>query len=115
MRVQPVTRTKAMTELFGTTRNVVKGGMRCLRPTLLCPVTAGWRSRFASCSSLLRSAPVLPITHPMEREGQCAGNTGLNQYFVYVLEGAASIISRRGNIALKPQLRFTSLRPGCFK
>ena len=28
----------------------------------------------------------------LERDGQCAGNTGANQYFVYVLEGAASIL-----------------------
>jgi (S)-ureidoglycine aminohydrolase len=28
----------------------------------------------------------------LERDGKCAGNTGANQYFVYVLEGAASIL-----------------------
>jgi (S)-ureidoglycine aminohydrolase len=28
----------------------------------------------------------------LERDGQCAGNTGANQYFIYVLEGAASVL-----------------------
>ena len=28
----------------------------------------------------------------LEREGLCAGNTGANQYFMYVLEGSASVV-----------------------
>ena len=28
----------------------------------------------------------------LERDGECAGNTGANQYFVYVVEGAASVL-----------------------
>src|SRR6185369_6401850 len=28
----------------------------------------------------------------LERDGQCLGNTGANQYFIYLIEGAASIM-----------------------
>ena len=83
-----------MTELFGTTRNVVKGRYALLTPAGLVPSQLpGWEK--AVCYMLISPAlgarfSQLLIT--LEKDGQCAGNTGVNQYFVYVLEGAASIL-----------------------
>ena len=83
-----------MTELFGTTRNVVKGRYALLTPGGLVPsYLPGWEK--AVCHVLISPAlgarfSQLLIT--LEKDGQCAGNTGANQYFVYVLEGAASIL-----------------------
>jgi (S)-ureidoglycine aminohydrolase len=83
-----------MTELFGTTRSAVKGRCALISPDGLVPSQLpGWEK--AVCHMLISPAlgarfSQLLIT--LEREGKCAGNTGANQYFVYVLEGAASIL-----------------------
>ena len=83
-----------MTELFGTTRNVVKGRYALLTPGGLVPShLPGWEK--AVCHVLISPAlgarfSQLLIT--LEKDGQCAGNTGANQYFVYLLDGAASIL-----------------------
>jgi (S)-ureidoglycine aminohydrolase len=83
-----------MTELFGTTRSAVNGRHALITPSGLVPSQLpGWEK--AACYMLISPAlgarfSQLLIT--LERDGQCAGNTGANQYFVYVLEGAASIL-----------------------
>jgi (S)-ureidoglycine aminohydrolase len=83
-----------MTELFGTTRNVLKKHYALITPSALVPShLPGWEK--AVCNVLISPAlgarfSQLLIT--LEREGQCAGNTGANQYFIYVLEGAASVL-----------------------
>jgi (S)-ureidoglycine aminohydrolase len=83
-----------MTELFGTTRSVVKVRYALITPAGLVPSQLpGWEK--AACHMLISPAlgarfSQLLIT--LEREGKCAGNTGANQYFVYVLEGSASIL-----------------------
>ena len=83
-----------MTELFGTTRSVVKGRYALITPSGLVPSQLpGWEK--AVCCMLISPAlgarfSQLLIT--LERDGKCAGNTGVNQYFVYVLEGSASIL-----------------------
>jgi len=83
-----------MTELFGTTRNVVQGRYALLTPDGFVPSQLpGWQK--AVCYVLI--APTLgarfsQLLITLEKDGQCAGNTGANQYFVYVLEGAASIL-----------------------
>jgi (S)-ureidoglycine aminohydrolase len=83
-----------MTDLFGTTRSVVKGRYALMAPAGLVPSQMpGWEK--AVCYMLISPAlgarfSQLLIT--LERDGQCAGNTGANQYFVYVLDGAASIL-----------------------
>jgi (S)-ureidoglycine aminohydrolase len=83
-----------MTELFGTTRNVVKGRYALLTPDTLVPShLPGWEK--ALCQVLISpalGARFSQVLITLEKEGQCAGNTGANQYFVYVLEGAASIL-----------------------
>src|ERR1022692_1796565 len=89
-----VTGTMAMTELFGTTRSVVKRRYALITPSGLVPSQLpGWEK--AVCHMLISPAlgarfSQLLIT--LERDGKCAGNTGVNQYFVYVLEGSASIL-----------------------
>jgi (S)-ureidoglycine aminohydrolase len=91
-------------ELFGTTRNVVKSRYALLTPDSFVPSRLpGWEK--SVCLALIspalgaRSSQLL-IT--MEREGQCAGNTGVNQYFIYVLEGAASILLEPRRHRLEP-------------
>jgi (S)-ureidoglycine aminohydrolase len=83
-----------MIELFGATRNVLKTHYALLTPSGLVPSQLpGWEK--AVCYTLISPAlgarfSQLLIT--LEREGKCAGNTGANQYFIYVLEGAASVL-----------------------
>ncbi len=83
-----------MTELFGTTRSVIKERYALITPAGLVPSQLpGWEK--AVCNMLISPAlgarfSQLLIT--LEREGKCAGNTGANQYFIYVLEGAASVL-----------------------
>ena len=93
-----------MTELFGTTRDAVKGRYALLTPGGLVPSQLpGWEK--AVCHVLISPAlgarfSQLLIT--LEKDGQCAGNTGANQYFVYVLEGAASVLLAARKHRLEP-------------
>ena len=82
-----------MTQLFGATRNVVKGRYALLTPETLVPShLPGWEKSVCRVPiSPALGARFSLLLVAMEREGQCAGNTGVNQYFIYVLEGAASI------------------------
>jgi (S)-ureidoglycine aminohydrolase len=83
-----------MKEPIGTTRSVVKGRYALFTPDSRVPShLPGWEK--AVCHTLISPAlgarfSQLLIT--LEREGKCAGNTGANQYFIYVLEGAAGIL-----------------------
>lgn len=83
-----------MTELFGSTRNVVKQRYALLTPSGFVPsYLPGWQK--SVCNVLISpamGAGFSQVLVTMEIEGQCQGNTGLNQYFIYVLEGAASIM-----------------------
>ena len=83
-----------MTEPFGTTRNVVKVRYALLTPGGLVPsYLPGWEK--ALCQVLISpalGARFSQVLITLERDGQCAGNTGANQYFVYVIEGSASIL-----------------------
>ena len=83
-----------MTGLFGLTRNIVKRHYALLTPSGLVPShLPGWEK--AACYVLISpalGARFSQVLIALEREGKCAGNTGANQYFVYVLEGAASIL-----------------------
>ena len=93
-----------MTDLFGSTRNTVKERYALLTPAGLVPSQLpGWEK--AVCHVLISPAlgarfSQLLIT--LEREGQCSGNTGANQYFVYVLEGAASVLLEARKHRLEP-------------
>ena len=83
-----------MTGLFGLTRTIVKRRYALLTPSGLVPShLPGWEK--AACYVLISpglGARFSQLLITLEREGKCAGNTGANQYFVYVLEGAASIL-----------------------
>jgi len=93
-----------MTELFGSTRNIINGHYALLTPDGQVPShLPGWEK--SVCYVLISPAlgarfSQLLIT--LEREGQCAGNTGANQYFVYVLEGAASVLLAAKKHRLEP-------------
>jgi (S)-ureidoglycine aminohydrolase len=93
-----------MTELFGTTRNVVKGRYALLTPgSLVSSQLPGWEK--ALCHVLVSpalGARFSQVLVTMEREGKCVGNTGVNQYFVYVLEGAASVLLEARKHRLEP-------------
>ncbi len=93
-----------MTELFGTTRNVVRGRYALLTPNTLVPShLPGWEK--SVCLVLISpalGARFSQLLVTMDREGRCAGNTGANQYFVYLLEGAASILLDERRHRLEP-------------
>src|SRR5947207_12635100 len=82
------------TELFGFTRNVVKERYALLTPSgFVSSNLPGWQK--AVCNVLISpamGAQFCQLLVTLEKEGQCLGNTGANQYFVYVLAGAASIM-----------------------
>ncbi len=83
-----------MIDLFGTTRDVLKERYALLTPAgRVSSHLPGWGK--AECQVLISPAlgarfSQLLIT--LEREGLCAGNTGKNQYFVFVLEGSAGVL-----------------------
>jgi (S)-ureidoglycine aminohydrolase len=83
-----------MTDLFATTRSVVKRRYALLTPDSFVPsYLPGWEK--AVCHVLISpgmGARFSQLLVTLERDGQCAGNTGVNQYFVYVLEGTASVL-----------------------
>ncbi len=83
-----------MTELFGSTRNVVKQRYALLTPSGFVPsYLPGWQK--SVCNVLISPAMGAAFSQlliTLEIEGQCQGNTGTNQYFIYVLEGSASIM-----------------------
>jgi len=83
-----------MTEPFGSTRNVVSERYALLTPSGFVPSSLpGWEK--AICNVLISpamGARFAQLLITLEKEGQCVGNTGVNQYFVYVVEGAASIM-----------------------
>jgi len=83
-----------MTELFGSTRSVVKDLYALLTPGGLVPSQLpGWEK--AVCNVLISpamGARFSQVLITLEHDGQCHGNTGANQYFIYLLDGAASIL-----------------------
>jgi (S)-ureidoglycine aminohydrolase len=84
----------AFTELLGFTRNVVKSSYALLTPSGFVPsYLPGWEK--AVCNVLISPAMGARFTQlliTLEHDGQCLGNTGANQYLIYVLEGNASIL-----------------------
>src|SRR2546429_7213252 len=79
-------------DLVGSTRYVVAARYALLTPSGFVPsYLPGWEK--AVCNVLISPAmgarfSQLLIT--LEKDGQCLGNTGANQYLIYLLEGAAS-------------------------
>src|SRR5882724_11379530 len=83
-----------MSELFGTTRGVVKDRYALLTPGgLTASYLPGWED--VTCNVLI--APALGARFcqfliTFGKDGQGRGNTGKTEYFAYVLEGNASIM-----------------------
>jgi len=83
-----------MTELFGTTRNVVKKSYALLTPSGFVPsYLPGWEN--AVCIVLISpamGARFCQFLITLNKDGVGRGNTGKTEYFVYVLEGSASVV-----------------------
>ena len=83
-----------MPELFGLTRNVVKTRYALLTPSGFVPgYLPGWEK--AVCCVLISPAMGAQFSQllvTLEQDGQCTGNTGANQYFIYVVEGNLSVL-----------------------
>jgi (S)-ureidoglycine aminohydrolase len=83
-----------MTDLFGSTRSVISRRYALLTPSgFVHGNLPGWQK--AVCNVVISPAmgarfSQLLIT--MESEAECQGNTGNNQYFIYVVDGKASIL-----------------------
>lgn len=83
-----------MTELPGHSRNVLKPRYALLTPGGFAPsYLPGWEK--AVCNILISpalGAQFSQLLITLEHDGQCLGNTGINQYFIYLIEGSASIL-----------------------
>src|SRR5213594_5049896 len=83
-----------MTGLFGFTRGVIKQRYALLTPDSFVPsYLPGWQK--AVCHLLISpamGARFCQLLVILENDGQCMGNTGANQYFIYIIEGTASIL-----------------------
>ena len=84
----------ATSELSGVTRNAIKGGYALLTPGgFVASRLPGWEK--AVCNVLVSAAMGAHFTQllvTLEHDGQCLGNTGANEYLIYVLEGHAGIV-----------------------
>lgn len=83
-----------MNDLFGVTRTVVKSRYALIAPDgVVTSHLPGWKN--AAC--VVNISPALPgarftqLHVTLEREGTGEGNTGVNQYVIYVIEGAGTI------------------------
>jgi (S)-ureidoglycine aminohydrolase len=82
-----------MTELFGASRNVVKGRYALLTPNGFVPsFLPGWEN--ATCVILISpalGAGFCQYLITLGEDGQGRGNTGKTEYFAYLVEGSASV------------------------
>lgn len=89
-----------MNTSIGQTRSAVETRYAVLAPEGLQPsFLPGWQGAIChvAVSPALGSRFSLSLVQ-MGHDGQCAGNTGVNEYFLYLLEGTASaFIENRGN------------------
>jgi (S)-ureidoglycine aminohydrolase len=83
-----------MTELFGSTRNVVTNRYALLTPSGFVPsMLPGWEN--VTCHVLISPAMgacFCQFLITLNKDGQGRGNTGDTEYFVYVVEGNASFM-----------------------
>ena len=83
-----------MNDLFGFTRTVVKSRYALITPDgFVTSHLPGWKN--AVCVVNISPAMVGPrftqLHISLERDGVGEGNTGVNQYVIYVIEGAGTI------------------------
>jgi len=83
-----------MSDLFGTTRTVVKPRYALLTPDGFVPSNLpGWKNAVCvvNISPGLTGPRFTQLHVTLEKDGAGEGNTGANQYFLYVLGGAGTI------------------------
>jgi (S)-ureidoglycine aminohydrolase len=82
-----------MTELFGSTRNVVKHRYALLTPSGFVPsYLPGWEN--ATCIVLISPAMGAQFTQYLitfNKDGHGRGNTSKTEFFAYMIEGSASV------------------------
>src|SRR5215471_7669026 len=83
-----------MSDPFGSTRSVIKSRYALLTPSGFVPSSLpGWEK--AVCHVVISpamGARFCQLLATLQTDGQCLGNTGANQYLIYILEGNASIV-----------------------
>ena len=82
-----------MSEIFGTTRSVVKSRYALITPPSFVPGNLpGWEN--ATCVVLISpalGARFCQFLITLDKDGQGRGNTGSAEYFAFVVEGSASV------------------------
>ncbi len=102
-----------MNELFEGTRDIIRDryALRTPRSFVATPLP-GWQK--TQCHVLISpamGARFSALLMVLENEGQCMGNTGANQYFIYALEGPSSILLDDRRHRLEPG-SYVYLPPG---
>ena len=94
MSGQTATLQKCMSELFGSTRTVLKGRYALLTPDSFVPsYLPGWKNAVVTVNiSPAMGARFTQLLIALDKEGAGEGNIGANEYFIYVIEGAATIM-----------------------
>lgn len=82
------------TPLFGSTRSVLKSRYALIAPCgFVSSALPGWEK--AACHVVISpgmGARFCQIVATLEAEGRCAGNTGANQFFFYIIDGSAGLM-----------------------
>ncbi len=88
------TGTMSSIQLLGHSRNVLKARYALLTAGGFAPsYLPGWEKAVCHITiSPTLGAQFSQLLVTLEHDGQCLGNTGANQYFIYLLEGSASIL-----------------------
>ena len=84
-----------MSDLFGTTRTVVKSRYALITPDGFVPsAVPGWKDAVVvvNISPAMVGPRFTQLQVTLGKEGTGEGNTGANQYFIYVVEGTGSIL-----------------------
>ena len=83
-----------MSDLFSSTRTVLKGRYGLLTPDSFVPsYLPGWKSGVVIVNiSPAMGARFTQLLVTLDKEGSGEGNIGPNEYFIYVIDGAATIL-----------------------
>ena len=84
-----------MSELFGFTRTVVKSRYALITPDGFVPsVLPGWKNAvvIVNISPVMAGPRFTQLHVTFAADGLAEGNTGRREFFIYVLEGSASVL-----------------------
>lgn len=84
-----------MSDLFGTTRTVIRSRYALVTPDGFVPsMVPGWKDAVVvvNISPAMVGPRFTQLQVTLGKEGTGEGNTGANQYFIYVTEGTGSIL-----------------------